>query len=150
MNAPIGHESITVRATPIVGNVDLYMLRCPLSSAYRCAAQSLPNATHYTLTTFGDFSKHSLTMQRNDDTPSVYIVGVNALSYYSAYQISASFVNSVLALQAGVAVMDHVDEGEVDYFSFYFDDNSFESLHIVLTTVSQSRRARSGIICEKF
>ena len=57
------------------------------------------------------------------------------MAYYSAYQISAAFQESTLDLQAGVPVMDHVNKGEKDYFSFYLDQ-SFVSVTFALTTVS--------------
>jgi hypothetical protein len=93
--------------------------------------------TNYTATT-ADADTDSVNIYRTDKAPTVYLIGVLSQSFYAAYQISASFENSVLALQAGVAVMDHVSKGESDYFSFYFDQ-AFVKLTISITTVSSRR-----------
>jgi hypothetical protein len=100
----------------------------------RCFACS---ETNYTATT-ADTDTDSVNIYRTDKAPTVYLIGVLSQSFYAAYQISASFENSVLALQAGLAVMDHVSKGESDYFSFYFDQ-AFVKLTISITTVSLRR-----------
>ena len=103
-------------------------------STYQCAVHHLPNATN-TLDTTYDTDRTSIKIYRNDPAPTTYIVGVHSMAYYSAYQISAAFQESTLDLQAGVPVMDHVNKGEKDYFSFYLDQ-SFVSVTFALTTVS--------------
>ena len=132
VSAPVGHETIAVRATMEVGYVELYILKCASTSAYQCSL-SLPNATHYTLTT-ADTDRTFMNIYRNDPAPSLYVIGVYSQSYFSAYQLSASLESSTLALQSGVSVMDHVGKGETDYFSCYMDQ-SFVKLKSSLTTV---------------
>ena len=133
VSAPAGHETINLRVVMEVGYVELYAQRCPDTSPYYCAHHSLPNASYYSLTT-ANTDQSYLTVIRNDAASSLYIVGVRSLSMYAAYQISASFASSTLALQAGVAVMDHVRKGEVDYFSFFMGQ-SYSKLSIAITTV---------------
>jgi len=114
-------------------------------STYQCAVRHLPNATN-TLDTTADTDRTSIKIYRNDPAPTTYIVGVHSLAYYSAYQISAAFQESTLDLQAGVPVMDHVNKGEKDYFSFYLDQ-SFVSVTFALTTVSARCSFTFNIIC---
>jgi hypothetical protein len=135
VRAPIGHETVDIRSVFVEGLVELYALRCPFTSAYLCSQHSLPNATHYSQTT-ANTGRTSVSLQRHDEVDgTLYLVGVNSLSMYAAYQLSASFESSVLRLQEGVAVMDHARIGEVDYYSFYFNQ-PFVSLKFSLTTMS--------------
>ena len=133
VNAPIGHETIRLRTVMEVGFVELYVSKCT-TSTYQCASSGLPSETNYLLTT-ADTDRDFLNIYRNDDVPMLYIVGVLSRSYYSVYQLSAGFESSALSLQAGVAVMDHVNKNEIDYFSFYMDQ-SYVKLKISITTVS--------------
>lgn len=117
--------------------MELYIARCPAgASNYQCAAHHLPNTSHYLQTT-ADSDRTYLDLLRSDDQPASYIVGVYSPMVYSAFQISATFESSILDLQAGIAAMDHVRKGEVDYFSFFLED-AHASLKISLTTVSLS------------
>eukprot|EP00598_Pedospumella_elongata_P002386 CAMPEP_0184975878 /NCGR_PEP_ID=MMETSP1098-20130426/6959_1 /TAXON_ID=89044 /ORGANISM="Spumella elongata, Strain CCAP 955/1" /LENGTH=2755 /DNA_ID=CAMNT_0027498653 /DNA_START=79 /DNA_END=8346 /DNA_ORIENTATION=+ len=135
VSAPIGHEALNLRLVKGVGIVDMSVARCPPGvSTYQCAVHHLPNATN-TLDTTADTDRTSIKIYRNDPAPTTYIVGVHSLAYYSAFQISAAFQESTLDLQAGVPVMDHVNKGEKDYFSFYLDQ-SFVSVSFALTTLS--------------
>lgn len=136
ISAPAGHETISVRTVMSAGYVNLYILKCASTSAYTCSQRSLPNATHYLLTS-AESDRPYLNIYRNDPAPSLYVIGVYSESYFSAYQISASLESSTLALQSGVSVMDHVGKGEIDYFSFYMDQ-AFVKLKIALTTVRYS------------
>ena len=79
-----------------------------------------PNRTYFTHTTFGQ-SQDFLTVQRNDDSLTSYIVGVVSNSLNSEYQISMSFKNSILVLTPGNPVTDYTSKGEYDYFSTYVD-----------------------------
>ncbi len=59
---------------------------------------------------------------------------MKSISYTAAYTISFGYENSVLSLQPGVAVQDHVTAGGVDYFSFYFNQVD-ATISFALTTV---------------
>lgn len=130
----MGHETIVVRSTSTIGQVDLYASRCRLASLALCAQSGLPNATSYSLSTEG-LDQDILTFNRNDAADSIYIVGVHSISYTAAYHISSSYLHSVLQLQPGVSVMDHVATGDVDYFSFYFNSVG-TAISFILTPVS--------------
>jgi hypothetical protein len=137
ISAPLGHEQIIVRSTSTIGNSDLFALKCEYNSLSLCA-QHLPNATHFQLSTAG-LDKDILYIIRNDPADSFYIVGVLSTSYTAAYSINARFLSTTQELQPGFAVMDHVDKGGVDYFSFYF--NQVETgIKFVLTPVSSVSR----------
>lgn len=79
----------------MVGQVELYVIRCPYTSAYTCSLRALPNETYNSLNTV-DMEMDSLDINRNDASDSLYIIGVKSLSYYAAYQISASFEHTIL------------------------------------------------------
>lgn len=134
VSAPAGHETIRLRTVAEVGYVELYVTKCTITTSQCIAGGGLPSETNFLLTT-ADTDRDFLNIYRNDPSSTTYIVGVESQSFYAAYQISASFENSVLALQAGVAVMDHVGKDEVDYFSFFLDQ-PFVKLTISVTTVS--------------
>ena len=126
-----------VRLAVLVGVVEMSVARCPTtSSSFQCAAHHLPNSTNYIATT-ADSDRTSLKIYRSDEVPTLYVIGVRSLAMYSAYQISVVSESSVLELQPGVAVMDHVSKGEKDYFSFFLDD-PHAKLTIAITTVSLS------------
>lgn len=139
-----GHESLDLRVTSLVGNVDMYVNKCPSSTSsdiclglggHATSRRSfLPNETYYLYSTFG-MDRDVLTIARNDPLPCSYIIGIESLSYFAAYQISISFEQSTLPLQPGVSISDHVSKGEVDYFSFFFN-GADQILKIILTTFS--------------
>jgi len=134
VSAPLGHEALNLRLVVHEGLVEMSVIRCPsTASAYQCAAHHLPNATNYLATT-ADSDRTSLKIYRADEVPALYVIGVKSLSMYSVYQVSAVSESSVLELQPGVAVMDHVSKGEKDYFSFFLDD-PHAKLTIAITTV---------------
>lgn len=138
VSTPEGHEALDIRLAVQVGLVEMSVARCPAgASAYLCAAHHLPNSTNYIATT-ADSDRTSLKIFRADDHPTLYVIGVQSLAMYSAYQISVVSETSVLELQPGVAVMDHVAKGEQDYFSFFLDD-PHAKLTIAITTVSLCR-----------
>lgn len=126
-----GHEDISVRVTTVIGEVDIYVSKCPYQS-YECAGtrgvgaeavaghQSfLPDTSAFVKTSAGmDFD--FLTIERNDEASCSYIIGIYSTNIFSQYQISVSIANSVLALQPGVSVSDHVEEHTYDFFSFSF------------------------------
>ena len=100
----------------LIGEVDVYVSRCPFATAYQCegglhsrggagdGASFLPNETWSQWSTLGQASSDSLSVQRNDQGPATYLVAVQGQSYFSAYTIAYSFADTVLALQAGVPV----------------------------------------------
>eukprot|EP01038_Epipyxis_sp_PR26KG_P008213 gene8213-11113_t len=138
ISVPMGHETISIRSTILVGNVDLYVIKCKFASVYVCSQDgNLPNTTHYMLSTIDDTDRNNylLNIFRNDPTDMLYVVGVYTTSMYASYQISSTFSNSILALQPGVSVMDHVGVYESDYFSFFLDQTD-ENLKISLTRIS--------------
>jgi len=138
VNAPIGHESIVLRATAFVGDIDVYVQHCPFqgakcygnqvySEASTAEATSVtlsksyfPNRTFYSETTFG-LGKDFITIDRNDDTLTSYIIGVVSNSMNTEYQISMSLKNSILVLTPGHPVTDFTSRGEYDYFSTHVD-----------------------------
>ena len=135
-----GHESISLRATALVGNIDLYVMKCPFQSS-ECAGTHtdgstsyLPNTAHYEFTTAGQ-SDDFVTVTRNDDEPVSYIVGVSSDSMYAEYHISMSQEHSILALSPGTPVIDHAEEGEYDYFSVFAEDGP-QVLNIQLTPLA--------------
>jgi hypothetical protein len=132
--AQAGHEMINLRAMATIGQVDLYLLHCPSASNYDCQHSSLPNTTRYQQTTAG-LDVDVLKISRNDATPSYYIVGVYSTSLYTTYQISFGFENTVLELQAGIPVTDHVFAGEYDYYAFYLSGDH-QVLKLSLSPVS--------------
>jgi hypothetical protein len=138
VSAPIGHETIRLRTVMEVGYVQLYATRCTTSAVQCVANGGLPTEDNYLVST-EDTDSDFLDIVRTDATSATYLVGVKSQSFYAVYQISAGFENSILALQAGVAVMDHVSKGESDFFSFYFDQD-FVKLSIAITTVSGNQR----------
>lgn len=134
-----------------VGYVELYTMHCPYTSTYQCTLSGgrsyLPNSTYFDTSTAaggssGSSNEASLTIQRNDATNSLYIIGVRSLSYYAAYQLSSSLEGSTLRLQEGVPVTDHVNYEEVDYFSFYIDQPNVQ-IKIALSTVSSRNSIKS-------
>ena len=120
MQAPAGHESITVRSLNIIGNVDLYITKCNLTTLAHCAEHNLPDLEHY-ITNTAELDEDVLKIHRVDSSTMLYIVGVYSTSFYSAFQLSFGYESSILELQAGVAVTDHVFDKEYDYFAFYMD-----------------------------
>jgi nicotinamidase-related amidase len=130
----IGHESINLRAISIIGNMDLYVSKCTRNTELLCAKYDLPSTSNYSFTTAGQ-DTDIITIHRNDEVDTLYIVGAQASSYFTSYQISFTIENSISELQAGVSVMDHVKSGEFDYFSFFFD-NTVGSIKITLSAVS--------------
>jgi hypothetical protein len=144
VSANAGHQSIDVRATGLIGNIDLYVMRCPYSN-FQCAGnftahdngvqQSyLPSMTDHDQTTQGQ-ANDWLTIMRDDLSPCSYIVGVYSLSMFVEYQISFTTENSILMLQPGVAVNDAVDAKEYSYFSFAMPPGRL-ALRIILTPLS--------------
>jgi hypothetical protein len=74
---------------------------------------------------------------RNDAQQTFYLIGVKTESYYAAYQISyKTNARTILQMQAGVAVTDHVSAGELDYFSFYLSHSGKTTIQVSLTPVS--------------
>jgi hypothetical protein len=132
MVVPAGHESLTVRGTRIIGEADFYVRRCPYLSAADCS-HYLPNNTNYLLTT-RDEGDDVITVNRQDESPCSYLVGVQSMSYFTAFQISQTTEHSILALQGGITVTDHANAGEVDYFSFFLGDEL--QVRFMLTKVS--------------
>jgi hypothetical protein len=115
-----GHEAISVRSLNIIGNVDLYVTKCNLTTSAQCAERKLPDFEHF-IANSAELDDDVLKIIRNDNSATLYIVGVYSLSYYTAFQLSFGYESSILELQAGLAVTDHVFEREYDYFAFYVD-----------------------------
>lgn len=128
----MGHESISLRAKSLIGNIDLFALQCYETSPKECAQKRLPNATRYLVSTSGS-SSTNIDITRNDQVDLIYIVGVLSYSMYSTYRISFTLEHFILQLQEGEFVQDHVYTGEFDYFSFYLVGNS--KLRVTLTPV---------------
>lgn len=140
ISVPEGHEPIEVRAGRLVGDVDLFVLKCPFQT-YECAGSHdegsvsyLPTESTFTYSTVGQESDW-LTITRNDPVPCSYIVGVISRSLYAEYRISMSLSDSILVLLPGIAVVDHAEENEFDYFS-YFVSARHQEITFTLTPVS--------------
>lgn len=144
--AEAGHESIYIHGISVIGNVDMYVNRCPFPSLAACLGYSgtdtrsyLPNATHYLASTMDESGSGSgqdnMRILRNDPDRCMYIIGVNSRSIYASYDLSVKFETTVMALQAGVPVFDHADPGETDFFSFFLRD-SHEKLTLSLAPLS--------------
>ena len=124
-----------------MGNIDVYVQHCPFQGAQCYGTQSqgysgdpaggtasaadsgsslsnsfFPNRTSYSETTFGQ-AKDFITIDRNDDTMTSYIIGVISNSLNTEYQMSMSLKNSILVLTPGNPVTDYTARGEYDYFS---------------------------------
>lgn len=122
-----GHQSIDVRATALIGNIDLYVKQCPYSN-FQCAgnfsahAQGsqesfLPSVLDYSFTTNGQ-GDDMLEITRDDASSCSYIVGVYSSSMFVEYQISFTMADAILQLQPGVSVSDGVEKKGYSYFSF--------------------------------
>ncbi len=68
----------------------------------------------------------------------LYIIGIYSTSFYSAFQLSFGYETSILELQAGLAITDHVYEKESDFFAFYLDE-SRQVLKLTLSTVRSKK-----------
>lgn len=139
INVQPGHEDISIRLTSLVGNADVYVSRCPHQS-YECAGthgseSSLPTLESFLATTAGE-AHDWLTVERSDDDACSYIIGVYSANLFAEYQVSFSFVNSVLQLQPGVAVLDHVDAGTYDYFSFTVNADLNQAIRFTVTPLA--------------
>lgn len=139
IQAPLGHDALKIRFMVEVGSIDLYITQCIQSDITKCDTSSstlLPSTTNYLYTTAGHPDRTYLTIERNDPKTSIYLLGVKSTSFYSAYQLSASFESSILSLQAGIAVLDHVNIGGGSYFSFFLNQQPFVTIKIALTVIS--------------
>eukprot|EP00981_Chlorochromonas_danica_P002257 scaffold437_cov168-Ochromonas_danica.AAC.74 len=109
----LGHETLTIRSTSLVGNIDLFVKRCT-GVLSRC---TLPTLSNFTVST-QDMDMDVLTIFRSDDVDCFYLVGVLSYSYYAAFQIVYGIEGGLTELQAGISVLDHVLPGEKDFYSF--------------------------------
>lgn len=91
-----------------------------MTTLAHCAEHNLPDLEHF-ITNTADLDEDVLKIHRRDSSTTLYIVGVYSISIYSAFQLSFGYESSILELQAGVAVTDHVFDKEYDYFAFYMD-----------------------------
>jgi len=135
INAPTGHDSIIIRFTIDVGLIELYASHCTTSLS-TCVMQSLPDTTHFIATTALTPTATSLEIKRQDNQPSQYIIGVRSLRDYSAFQISATFDNTILLLKLGVSVVDYVIREGLEFYSFFFSNEPHTKLRIALTPIS--------------
>lgn len=140
IQAPAGHEDITLTTVTEVGNINLYSKKCSEASLYACSLKNhLPNETNYQYTTRGSALPH-LSIPRNDGTSvSLYVIGVQSMSYFASFQISLRFTNTILTLLSGVPVLDHVNKNEIDFFSYYLNEGNV-ALKIQLTPVSAMKK----------
>jgi hypothetical protein len=123
---PLGHETIKISATRFVGDIVLYINRCSSTTTAACVSQ-LPNSTFYTDKSANPFAPEyrgnavSVSLTRSDSQSVSYLLAIQSLSFYAAYQVTASLHHTIIALQAGVQVEDQVDTDETDFYSFLFD-----------------------------
>jgi hypothetical protein len=105
-----GHEGVSVRGHSYVGEVDLYISRCPLPSGLACLIGGhYPNTTHYDAATAGTGNKF-LSLDRADLAATVYIIGVASHSMYAEYRLSYNLRHVTVRLQAGQPETDFVDQ----------------------------------------
>lgn len=127
INMPPGHESISLRATALVGNIDVYIMRCPYQGSECLGTHNpgshsyLPNASHYLYTT-ENLVHDWITIDRVDNHSVSYIAGVLSQSLYVEYHISMTLEDSILMISPGTPLTDQVEEGAYDYFSVYMDE----------------------------
>ena len=126
-----GHETLSLRQTTAVGSVYIFVSKCSSQHPEECAAGALPNATN---TMWGQIDR-SRDITRQDDTACSYILGVHTGSQYTAYQLSVTLQDSILALTAGTSVTDEVSQGGFDYFSFYLHGTDM-TLRVALLVLS--------------
>jgi hypothetical protein len=133
-----GHETVDLRLTSITGKVDLFISECTAASAAQCATKAYrPNETSYLYASLGWEGSDVLAITRNDPVDVVYVLGVRETGEEDAtYQLSFVLDNSILALQAGVAVYDAIGPGEYDYFSFSMDQPAGSTIQFTLTPLS--------------
>ena len=145
-----GHNTLKLRAVDLVGEVDVFATRCPFAQAQQCLGGAhsrdgsggaggrsfLPNETQWQWSSLDKGARDSLSIERNDQGPCTYLVGVEAQSYYSAYSLAYSFEDTVLALQAGVQVQDSVRQGKSDYYSFAMPPQAGASLKITVSRLT--------------
>lgn len=129
-----GHETLSLRQTTAVGSVYIFVSKCSSQHPEECAAGALPNATHTIIETWGQITSN-IDITRQDDTACSYILGVYTGSQYTAYQLSVTLQDSILALTAGTSVTDEVSQGGFDYFSFYLHGTDM-TLRVALLVLS--------------
>jgi hypothetical protein len=136
LQAPAGHEKIKVRIHAMEGDIDIFARKCSLNSTYSCSKRSaLPNETYFSWSSTIQSIDDMITIVRNDPKDSIYLVTIVCNSYTASYQISYSLEGSHLELQPGIAVIDHVFNGEADYFIYFLEDFD-ENMKFVLTPLS--------------
>lgn len=129
-----------------VGQIDLYISRCPSKHSPDCHAY-LPNSTYHLASTRGA-ENDNVDLTRQDDYSCFYMIGVNSLSYYTAYTLSATLSTSTLSLQSGVAVTDHVEKGKYDYFS-YFLASADQTMRVTLITLTGDADLFMSTVCKQ-
>eukprot|EP01041_Mallomonas_annulata_P003044 gene3044-5962_t len=154
LTLPEGHESIDVRVTNLVGaigDVDVYMTRCPYENPYQCVGYThggdstststsssspsfLPNETYYIMTSKGQMID-MLHINREDVEVTTYVIGLRSISFYAEYSMSVTIQHTMLTLIPGISVLDHVEPGEKDFYSFFYDSPD-SILKIALTPYS--------------
>lgn len=139
--ANAGHQGISVRATGLIGNIDLYVKQCPFLN-FQCTGNFtareqgaqvsyLPTLSDYSATT-AEKENDLLDIERDDPAQCSYIVGVHSSSMFVEYQISFTMENSILRLQPGIAVSDAVEQKSYSYFSFAMPPGRI-AVRIILT-----------------
>jgi hypothetical protein len=135
---PQGHQSLSIRANPLIGDIDLYVSKCPFTN-YQCAggrgSQSyLPSQSASIASTAGKATDF-LDLSRSDPEISSYIVGVYTASTLAEYVVSFTIEDSTLRLQPGIAVSEGVAKGSFAYFSFQMPSGR-QSLRISLMPIA--------------
>ena len=139
-----GHQTINIHTSSLIGNVDVYVLKCPYSN-FLCAGNGtagsggvqisyLPTSTAYDITTVGKTNEW-IEIIRDDLASCSYIIGVHSVSMFVEYQISFSMEDSILQLQPGISVVDAVGDKSYSYFSFAMPQGR-KAVRIVLTPTS--------------
>lgn len=115
ISLPLGHENLIVRCSDIEGNVDVFLWKCPVFEE-NCNFLNVSLAVSSSVDLYYDILKYS----RNDISSTSYVIGILSVSMVAEYQVSYNLDSSILKLQPGVTVLDHVRPGESDFYSFVF------------------------------
>lgn len=113
--AAAGHSTIRVQIAQRVGAVEVFATKCLYFGA--CMASDLPSTTHYLRNVTN--LKSGIEIARYDTLDSSYIVGaLSRRSNFTAYLLTVTLEDNILALQSGVAVYERVNKGDQRHFSF--------------------------------
>ncbi|CAM9486102.1 unnamed protein product, partial [Chrysoparadoxa australica] len=137
-----GHSEITITATPRMGDVNLYVLRCDGEGDDEHACNTtpsgdggsdgdgeleLPTAQHFdwAATASASLSGRSVTFDRVDEKTTAYLVGVEGASRgvgnhisHAHYALTTKDTATIMTLVPNKSVRDRATSGGYSYFKF--------------------------------